>query len=161
MSLFASHSMRVSSIRKYVYAALLALSTLTSVPVTAFAQTTARGKFTLPHEVHWENATVPAGNYQFSLESGSIEVLRLDELNGSRAAFTLVVRDEQPNQRNDLNRLVLEATPRGPYVTTMQLSDFGQTGSGVTLNFTVPASAEKSAADKQATKAVTTPVGAQ
>ena len=125
----------MTSIRKYVYVALLALSTLSVAPTLVSAQEPARGRFTLPHDVHWENAVVPAGEYQFSIESDTIGVLRLDKISGARAGFMFLVRDQQPSKSTDLSRIMLDTTPSGSYVTSMQLPDFG-----MTLNFTAPAS---------------------
>lgn len=136
----------MNSIRKYVYAALLALSTLSFAPTQASAQEPARGRFTLPHDVHWENAIVPAGEYQFSIESDTIGVLRLDKISGTRAGFMFLVRDQQPSKPSDLSRIMLDTTSSGSYVTSMQLPDFG-----MTLNFTVPASK----AEKQMASAAT------
>jgi hypothetical protein len=126
----------VNSIRQYIYAALLALTTLTFAPSLALGQTSAHGKFTLAHDVHWENVVVPAGNYRFSLESDN--VLRLDKVSGSRAGFMFLVHGEQSSTASDISRILLEETPAGRYVSAMQLPEFG-----MTLNFTVPLAAEK------------------
>lgn len=138
------NSGRLSPFRKYFYIALLALSTLNFAPATA-AQTSMRGKFTLPHAVHWENAIVPAGDYQFSLDSDTIEVLRLDELNGAHAGFTFVVREEAAAERKEVSRIMLETTSEGSYVTALQLPAYGKM-----LNFNVPASVTKKLAAKAA-----------
>jgi hypothetical protein len=137
----------MNSIRKYVYVTLLALSALNLSPGLVSAQEPARGKFTLPHDVHWENAIVPAGDYQFSIESDSIDVLRLDKISGNRAGFIFLVRDEQPSKASDISRITLETRPTGSYVSAMQLPDFG-----ITLNFAMPASTT----EKQMARAVTT-----
>jgi len=137
----------MNSFRKYLYAALLAFTTLNIAPSTVFAQETAHGRFTLPHDVRWENAVVPAGDYQFSIESDPIEVLRLDKISGPRAGFMFLIHDEEPAKPDDISRLLLEKTRTGSYVTAMQLPEFG-----MTLNFTLPASAT----EKQMAKATTT-----
>ena len=38
----------------------------------AAAQTVAGGSFTLSHEIRWQNVTLPAGDYTFSLNSASV-----------------------------------------------------------------------------------------
>ena len=58
----------MTSIRKFAYAALLAFTALNFAPSLASAQEPARGKFTLTHDVHWGNASVPAGDYRFSFD---------------------------------------------------------------------------------------------
>lgn len=123
----------MSSIRKYVYAALLALTMLNLAPSLASAQEPAHGRFTLPHDVHWENAKVPAGDYQFTILSDGIELLRLDKISGARAGFMFMVHDQEVAKTTDVSRLLLETTPAGSYVSAMQLPDFG-----ITLNFAVP-----------------------
>ena len=136
----------MSSIHKYVYAALLALTTLNLVPSLASAQEPAHGRFTLPHEVHWESAIVPAGDYQFTVASDGIQLLRLDKISGPRGGFMFLVHDQEVAKPADVSRLVLETTPAGSYVSAMQLPDFG-----ITLNFTVPTFTT----EKQMARAVT------
>lgn len=128
----------VTFIRKYVYAGLLALNALNFAPALVSAQEV-RGRFTLSHEVRWQNAVVPVGDYRFSYESNGIGVLRLDKVSGGRAGFLFIVPDKLQAKPTDLSRLVLETTPAGSYVSALQLPDFG-----MTLLFNVPsAKAEK------------------
>lgn len=139
----------MTNIRKFVYATLLALSAL--APTLASAQEPARGEFKLPHDVHWQNAVVPAGEYRFSFEAdGAMGMLTLSRISGPRGGFIFLVSNtDEVKPSTDLSRLVLEITPGGSYVTTMQLPEFG-----VTLNFPVPTHA----ADKQIAKAGTAPL---
>jgi hypothetical protein len=127
-----------TSIRKFAYATLLALTTLNFVPTPVSAQEPARGKFTLPHEVRWENVVVPAGDYQFDYESAGAGILRLNKISGVRAGFMLLVRDtdETPIQTrtSGASQLVLETDAGTRYVSTLELPQFG-----MTLHFTVPA----------------------
>ena len=70
----------MKSLRKLVSSAVLTLGVFGLLSSAASAQT-ARGTFTLTHEVHWKNAVVPAGTYHFSLESkGPSELLTLHNL---------------------------------------------------------------------------------
>ncbi len=139
----------MTMIRKFAYATLLALTTLSLVPSLASAQEPARGKFTLTHDVHWANAVVPAGDYQFTLDSNGIAgVLILNKLNGDPKGFFLMVHDTEEAKSSDLSRLLLQTTPDGSYVSAMQLPDFG-----MTLHFTVPSAT----AEKQIARAVTAP----
>jgi hypothetical protein len=139
----------MTNIRKFVYATLLALSPL--APTLASAQEPARGEFKLPHDVHWQNAVVPAGEYRFSFEAdGAMGMLTLSRISGPRGGFIFLVSNtDEVKPSTDLSRLVLEITPGGSYVTTMQLPEFG-----VTLHFPVPTHA----ADKQIAKAGTAPL---
>jgi len=139
----------MTSIRKFVYATLLAATTLSFTPSLASAQEKAYGKFTLTHEVHWQNAVVPAGEYRFSLDSGgALGVLTLSKLSGVRTGFMFLVRDTEQATPSDHNLLVLQNTSDGSYVSAMNLPEFG-----VTLNFAVP----PSTTGKQMAKAATMP----
>jgi hypothetical protein len=141
----------MTNIRKFVYATLLALSTLSFAPALASAQEPARGQFTLPHDVHWQNAVVPAGEYRFSFEAdGAMGMLTLARMSGGpRTGFVFLVSNTDEAKPSDVSLLVLETTPQGSYVTTMQLPEFG-----MTLHFPVPSRAT----EKQIAKAGTAPL---
>jgi hypothetical protein len=118
-----------NTIRRFAHAALLALTTLNFAPSLAFGQDTARGKFTLSHDVRWENVTVPAGEYQFSLESDDVaRVVTLNELNRSHKSFFLLVNDVEDAKPTDRSQLVLQTARDGSsYVSAMELPEFGMT----------------------------------
>jgi hypothetical protein len=138
----------MTSIRKFAYAMLLAFTVLNYAPSLASAQEPARGKFTLTHEVHWGNAKVPAGDYEFSFDPDTgAHMLSLSKLSGARAGYMLLVPSTEDAKPSDLSRLVLETTPDGSYVSAMQLPEFG-----MTLLFNVPSHAT----EKQIAKAATT-----
>jgi hypothetical protein len=123
----------MKSIRRFVYAAALTLSALSFSPSLASAQKAA-GTFTLAREVRWQNATVPAGKYRFTIASGGrAEILTLRNLNGSGASFMLLVIDTESSQPSDLSQLVVVSRPGGSFVSAMQLPEFG-----ITLHFAVP-----------------------
>ena len=138
----------MKTIRNYVYAALLAVSALNFAPTLASAQELARGKFTLTHEVHWGNAKLPAGDYAFSFDpdNGS-RVLTLSKVSGTRAGYMVLVPSTVDAKPSGHNRLILEATPNGMYVSAMQLPEFG-----MTLEFKVPSHS----AERQIARAGTT-----
>ena len=125
----------ISTIRKFAYAALLAVTSLSLIPSSASAQENARGTFTLTHDVRWQNAMVPAGEYRFSLDSdGPSSMLVLTKLSGARTGFMFMVHDsDEIKASSNLNRLVLESNAEGSYVSAMQLPEFG-----VKLNFAAP-----------------------
>jgi len=137
----------MSSIRKFTYATLLALTTLSFMPSLASAQEKARGNFTLSHDVHWADALVPAGDYQFRVEvEGATSMLVLRKVSGAQAGFLLRVNDADEIGAAGANRLELSTLHQGSYVTAMQLPQFG-----MTLRFRVPSEAQK-----QIAKAATT-----
>jgi hypothetical protein len=82
----------MTTIRKSVYAALLAVTAMSFAPSLAAAQEPAHGKFTLKHNVSWGNAAVPAGEYEFSYDPyQSAPMLVLSKISGARAGFMLLV----------------------------------------------------------------------
>ncbi|MGA7928499.1 MAG: hypothetical protein WCA20_21210 [Candidatus Sulfotelmatobacter sp.] len=125
----------MKSIQRFAYAAVLTLSALNLAPSLASAQDAA-GTFTLPHEVHWQNAVVPAGKYRFTIAShGPAEMLTLCKIGGSGAGFMMLVVDtEDSKPSSDVSELVMVPRSSGSFVSTMQLPEFG-----VTLHFAVPA----------------------
>jgi hypothetical protein len=138
----------MKTIRNYVYAALLAVSALNFAPTLASAQELAGGKFTLTYEVHWGSAKLPAGDYAFSFDpdNGS-RVLTLSKVSGTRAGYMVLVPSTVDAKPSRQNRLILEATPNGMYVSAMQLPEFG-----MTLEFKVPSHS----AERQIARAGTT-----
>ncbi|MGA8622048.1 MAG: hypothetical protein WB660_26450 [Candidatus Sulfotelmatobacter sp.] len=128
----------MKSIRRLTYAAVLTLSALNFAPSLASAQDAA-GTFTLTHEVHWQNAIVPAGKYRFTIgSSGTSEMLMLRNVSGNGTSFMLLVNEAEESQPADLSQLVVVSRSRGSFVSAMQLPKFG-----LTLHFAVPAEARE------------------
>jgi hypothetical protein len=124
----------MNSIRKFAYATVLTLSALNLAPSLASAQDAA-GTFTLSHEVHWQNAVVPAGEYRFTLDpSGPADMLTLRKISGGGKGFIMLVTDTETSKPSDLSRIVMVSRSSGSFVKEMQLPEFG-----VTLRFAVPA----------------------
>lgn len=129
----------MTSIRKFAYATLLAIGTLSLAPTLASAQEAARGRFKLKRDVRWGNAKVPAGDYAFSFDPMNISsMLLLNKINGTRASFMVLVPVTDQTKATDSSRLLLETTSDGAYVSRMELPEFG-----MTLHFNAPHSAEK------------------
>jgi hypothetical protein len=124
----------MKTIRKYVYVAALAFSALSLTPSPASGQDAA-GRFTLTHEVRWQNAIVPAGEYRFTVgPAGTRDLLTLQKVNSPAAGFMLMVRDKDGSKPSDTSELVVVSRRGGSYVSVMQLPEFG-----MTLHFSVPA----------------------
>jgi hypothetical protein len=124
----------MTTIRKFVYSALLAAVAMNFAPATAAAEEPAHGKFKLSHEVRWSNAVIPEGEYSFSYDPyGTTPVLTLTKLSGARAGFMLLVPTPEPSTGSDSNELVVETTADGSYVTALELAKCG-----MTLHFAVP-----------------------
>jgi hypothetical protein len=124
----------MKSIRKYVYTAVLTVSALNFAPSVASAQEAA-GSFTLDHEVHWQNAIVPAGKYHFTIGTqGPSELLMVCDVSGKGTGFMLLVTDTEVSHPSDVSRLTVVTRPGGSFVSSLQLPEFG-----MTLHFAVPA----------------------
>ena len=137
----------MSSIRRFVYATLVVLTTLNFAPGTASAQEAASGRFTLTHEVHWGNAKVAAGEYRFTFDPNAVSgVLVLNRLDGTRSSYMLLVHDTEETKSSDLSQIVLSTKSDGSYVSAMQLPEFG-----MTLHFAVPQTPEKQIARTETT----------
>jgi hypothetical protein len=76
-------------------------------------------------------------------------VLNLSKLSGARAGFMVLVPVTEDAKTSETNRIVLESTGDGSYVSAMLLPQFG-----MTLRFDVPHLAER-----QVAKAGTGPAG--
>lgn len=135
----------MTSIRKFVYTALVALGALSFTSNTAAAQGSARGHFTLPHEVLFGNTKIPAGAYGFSYDpQNTTPILSLTSLSGGRAGFIILVPSTASASPAHGSRLVLQSSPYGSYVTAMELPEFD-----MTLYFSTPSHA----AERQIAKA--------
>jgi hypothetical protein len=140
----------MKTIRNYVYAAMLAASALNFAPSLASAQESAHGKFTLTHDVRWENAKLSAGDYTFSFDpDNGTRMLSLSKLSGARTGYMVLVPETEDSKPSDRSRLVLESTTDGSYVSAMQLPEFG-----MTLHFTVPPHKEREIAKAATTGTV-------
>jgi len=129
----------MTKIRKYIYAAVLALGALNFSPSVALAQDEG-GSFSLPHEVHWQNVVAPAGDYRFSLEQmGPSEVLTVRKVSGTPVSFMLIANDaNELVTASGPASLVLEGSSGKSYVSAMKLPQFD-----LILRFKTPQSAAK------------------
>ena len=124
----------MTTVRKFVYAALLAVGAMSFTPSALASEEPAHGKFTLLQDVHWGNALVPAGDYEFSYDAFQpAAVLTLTKLSGARAGFMVLVTSAEPSKSSDSNQLLLRTVADGKYVSAMQLAECG-----ITLYFTAP-----------------------
>jgi hypothetical protein len=134
--------------RKFASTAVLTLGALSLTPSLASAES-ANGKFTLTHEVQWQNAVVPAGTYRFSLESrGPSELLTLRSLDG-KGSFMFLVNEVGLSRTSGIDQLVLVSRAGKSFVRTLELPKFE-----TVLHFAVPTEN----ADKEMALASDTPV---
>lgn len=79
----------------------LAATFATAIP--AAAQNVIQGSFTLPEEVRWQGATLPAGDYTFSMKSVSApSTLRLDGPSGGTFIIAIATDQLKPGNRSAL-----------------------------------------------------------
>lgn len=121
------------SIRKFAYAAVLALSVFTIQPTLAAAED-ARGVFTLTHEVHWQNCVFGPGDYSFSIKGDEPRaILMLRELNGNATSAMLLVPDVESSKSDQSSSLVLVSRDGESFVSSMNLPEYN-----MDLRFLVP-----------------------
>ena len=69
----------------------VALAAVCTNAIPAFAQNAFQGSFTLPTEVRWQGATLPAGEYTFTMKSVTApNLIVLDGPNGSSFVSAIV-----------------------------------------------------------------------
>jgi hypothetical protein len=103
---------------------------------SASAQNAFQGKFTLPHDVRWANASLPAGDYTFSLSSATMSGrVFLQGPNGG--AFILTYVTDTRNE-GDSSTLTIEHRGDISFVRSMYLADLG-----VELTYRAPKTPKK------------------
>jgi hypothetical protein len=82
------------------------------------------GSFTLPFEVRWNSATLPAGDYTFTMESATLNgSTLLRGPNGNIFINTMAVSDQNTNQNSALS---IERRGSTRFVKELYLSDRGR-----------------------------------
>jgi hypothetical protein len=95
------------------------------------AQNRVSGSFTLSHEVRWQNANLPAGDYTFSLASTSrMSPMIVTGPNGSIFELASVISERHANKPSVL---VLERFAGTSFVRELYLDEIG-----VQLDYNVP-----------------------
>jgi hypothetical protein len=99
---------------------------LTPRPAAAMMPTT--GKFTLPMEVHWGSATLPRGEYSFSVETAGGSTLMFIHKQGRPAAGYIIPLSgwEEMAKSSPANRLVLDQVGGKTYVKDLELGCVGE-----------------------------------
>ncbi|MGA8153152.1 MAG: hypothetical protein WB952_19530 [Terriglobales bacterium] len=119
------------SFRSIVFLAVAALGLLAG---SSAAQTVAHGKFSLEHEVHWQNALVPPGEYEFFVNrTGGAQFLMLQRTGVGSAGFFLMIPTSAPADTSGIDKLLIVHRGEQRFVSSMELPQYG-----VSLDFSVP-----------------------
>jgi hypothetical protein len=116
--------------------AAVTLAVVCASAVPASAQLVCQGSFTLSHEVHWQTATLPPGDYTFEMQSlASPSRIILRGPNGSSFISALVANEEADN---DQSMLVVENRGGRSTIAELRLATIGRT-----LRYAVPKPAKE------------------
>jgi hypothetical protein len=110
--------------------ATFALAAVCASATPAAAQAACKGSFTLSHEVRWQNATLPAGDYTFEMKSvTSPSLITIKGPNGYQFV-TALVADEKAFEQS---MLIIEHRGNASVVSELRLSSIGRS-----LRYAVP-----------------------
>jgi hypothetical protein len=116
---------------RIVAIATLGLIAICASASSASAQNAFQGKFTLPNDVRWANARLPAGDYSFSLSSPTMSGrVFLQGPNGGAFILTSVIDNRN---EGDSSKLTIEHRGGSSFVRSMYLADLG-----VELTYSAP-----------------------
>jgi len=125
----------------FVGALLLLLGALSFSPILAGAESSAAGRFTLPVEARWGTVTLPAGDYQYSVEyRGASTIVFVRGTAGEPCAMFLA-HSIEPNNGAGKSDLVLTRKGDTMFVTSLHVKELG-----LTLDYTIPAVAMETVA---------------
>jgi hypothetical protein len=132
-------ALRMLTFAAFVLAAVCASAT------PASAQAVVKGSFTLTHEVRWQNATLPAGNYTFEMKSlAAPSTITVKGPNGYQF-ITANVADENAGEQS---MLIVENRDGGSAINELRLAAIGRS-----LRYSVPkAPKEVKLAQRQVTR---------
>ena|ERR1700676_919278 len=121
----------MKSLRNRVLAiAVFALAAVCASAIPASAQGVCQGSFTLTHEVRWQNATLPAGDYTFEIKSLSLPAtMTVKGSNGSQFVTAIVVNEKASEQ----SMLIVENRGGSSAISELRLAAIGRS-----LRYAVP-----------------------
>jgi hypothetical protein len=120
-----------SNFSRILAIATLGLIAVCASPNPASAQAAFKGSFTLPEDVRWGNASLPAGDYTFVLKSNSLPAqIVLQGPNGS-----VFIQTGATDKRNDgeSSNMTIERRGNTRFVHDLYLADLG-----MHLRYSVP-----------------------
>jgi hypothetical protein len=125
---------------KSTFLRILTIATLGLIAVcasasVASAQNAFKGKFTLPEDVRWGNASLPAGDYTMSVKSIGLPVLVT--LEGSNGGTFIMTGVTDKRDLGGSSNLTIERRNGDRFVSKLYLADFG-----MELKYQVPSQAK-------------------
>jgi hypothetical protein len=114
--------MKTNLIRVFAALAIgLIVACVSAIP--AAAQDAVKGSFTLPNDVRWQNASLPAGDYTFSLKSTATPAqIVLHGDNGPAMVMTSVISDRRDGRQSFL---IVEHRGGSRFVRELYLAEVG------------------------------------
>jgi hypothetical protein len=108
---------------RIVAIATLGLIAICASASSASAQNAFQGKFSLPNDVSWANATLPAGDYTFSLISASVPAQVI--LQGPKGGAFILTSVTDKRNEGDSSKLTIEHHGGVSFVRSMYLAELG------------------------------------
>lgn len=107
--------------------ATLALATLFAA-ANLNATPTYKGKFSLPYEVRWGGATIPAGEYLLQVDYvAAVTLVTIQEAKSNKTiAILRVPSSEGSNNKQDGNALLIASRGKQRIVHSLRLAELGQ-----------------------------------
>jgi len=125
----------VKSLRnRMLFIAVFALAAVCASAIPVSAQSAFKGSFTLPHEIQWQRATLPAGAYTFEIKSlNGPALMTVHGPNGAQFIAALVSNEKSSEQ----SMLVVQQRGGKSVVSELYLAEVGRC-----LRYAVPKSRE-------------------
>jgi hypothetical protein len=121
----------MKSLRNRIFViAAVTLAAVCASAVPASAQAAFQGSFTLSHEVRWQSATLPAGDYTFQMESLSNPVRIIVKGPNGYQFVSAVVADQKAIGKS---MLIVETRGNRSTVSELRLAPIGRS-----LRYAVP-----------------------
>ncbi len=131
-------------ISRIVAIAILGLVTFLAIPNRVHAAPAFKGTFTLTDDVIWNGRELPAGNYEFTLNSSAMPAKIL--LHGPNGYMWVLTSAQSGKDRGESSNLTVERRNGERYISSLYLADLG-----IDLRYRAPKLNEKVIAQGPAT----------
>ena len=103
--------------------AVLGLVTFFAIPNRVQAGTTFKGQFTLTSDAVWNNTELPAGKYEFTLDSTAMPAKIL--LHGPNGYMWVLTSSVSGKARGETSNMTVERRNGSRYISSLYLADLG------------------------------------